>query len=109
MNPQTLAAIILLITGTAGITAILMQLRTRRIVKGYAKEYVRLLKPVKAKIQLLNAQAAVQSGDIGHFATAIGVDVSDPMFSEMSLDEFNDIASVRVADLRKLIEGEGQK
>ena len=109
MNPQTLAAIILLITGTAGITAILMQLRTRRIVKGYAKEYVKLLKPVKAKIQLLNAQAAAQSGDIGHFATAIGVDVSDPIFSEMSLDEFNEIASVRVADLRKLIEGEGQK
>ena len=109
MNPQTLAAVILLITGTAGITVILMQLRTRRIVKGHAKEFVRLLKPVKAKMQLLDAEAAAKSGDLGSFASAIGIDMVDPIFSEMSLDEFNDIASVRVADLRKLIKGENEK
>ena len=57
-----------------------------------------LLLKFMANKKLKEIEIAMQSGSVRDLAKAADMDLSDPMFSEMTIDEAFDVITVRLAD-----------
>ena len=79
---------------------LILEMKKRKQINQWARES---LKAIEFRQQLVKAE---QSGLITDWAKAAEVDLHDPMFADLSVDDFTDVIQVRLADRLKRIKGE---
>lgn len=82
------------------VVLLLLEMKKRKQINQWANAS---LKAIEFRQQLVKAE---QSGLITDWAKAAEIDLYDPMFADLSVDDFTDVIQVRLADRLKTIKGE---
>lgn len=82
------------------VALLLVEMKKRKQLNNWANG---ALDAIRFRQELVRAE---KSGLIIDWAKAAQIDINDPMFADLSLNEFTDVVQVRIADRVKKIKGE---
>ncbi len=82
------------------VVLLLIEKKNRKQLNNWANE---TLDAIRFRQELVKAE---KSGLITDWAKAAQIDLTDPMFADLTVNEFTDVVQVRLADRVKKIKGE---
>ena len=82
------------------VALLLIEKKKRKQINTWANE---ALEAIRFRQELAKAD---QSGLITDWAKAAQIEINDPMFADLSVNEFTDVVQVRLADRVRRIKGE---
>lgn len=114
MDDNALEILFITVSSAALLIAVFGLLSERKRLKRINTWATDLRSGVEARIEIMAAHEkltrvyrAHQSGNISEMMIALDMDVNDPLYTDLSLSEFDGIVAVRVADLKRMIIDKG--